>query len=128
MLFWREVERRPNDRLCIFFDFSRDSEIGQHRLIPVDQHVLRLNVSVDDMLLMHVVNSGTQLTYPFYHNRLTRQASLSESIEQLTALAILHNNVVRSLIRERAVEPYDVRVRGRLEHGDLDVLCLRVRG
>lgn len=128
VLFWREIQRCPNDGLSVFFYFSGHAEICQHCLVSVYQHVLWLDVSVNYVLLMHVVNCRAQLANPFYYDWLTRQTSLGEPVEQIPALAVLHNNVMCPLIRKRAIEPHNVGVGSGLENGYLDVLCLRVRG
>lgn len=74
------------------------------------QNVLRLDVSVDKPLLVHVVNARTHLNEEVEGSILAQELLLSDQVEQVALAGILQGQVNRIFVLKTGIQTADVLV------------------
>mmetsp|Transcript_19835 Transcript_19835/g.50420 ORF Transcript_19835/g.50420 Transcript_19835/m.50420 type:complete len:233 (-) Transcript_19835:56-754(-) len=114
----RQVVRRTDRRLrhpLSALQHLGDAEISDFQgLVPGEEHVLGLQVPVEDALVVDVLEGDQGLGRPLqdlgFTQPLPRPARALHDPEQIPPLRILHHDVQHVLLREALTEPDDVRV------------------
>mmetsp|Transcript_7809 Transcript_7809/g.21330 ORF Transcript_7809/g.21330 Transcript_7809/m.21330 type:complete len:331 (+) Transcript_7809:626-1618(+) len=101
-------------------------------LLRQEEKVLRLQVPVADMILVHVVDRSHNLLHQDGCLDFGKMAGLNDPVEQLTATAKLHDQVDAAMVLKGLIQLDDVRVVQQLHDGNLlfeavDVLHLGLR-
>ena len=132
-LLGREVLRRADDRAGLGH-LARagpgDAEVGDlDATFAVDDHVVRLDVPVDDPVLVRVAQRGEDLSRVRDRDRHRARPARHDQLLQRPALDVLHHDVVRALGDAPVVDRDDVGVRqpggvGRLAAEALDELLV----
>jgi hypothetical protein len=79
-------------------------------LVLLEENILRLEVSVDDVVLMAVVDAGKDLLHQDRTVSLGKLAALQDLVEELSSLADLSDEVVALLVLKELVHLDDVGV------------------
>ena len=91
---------------------ARDAEVGDlDAPLAVDDHVVRLDVAVDDPVLVRVAERGEDLARVRDRDRQRAGAARDDQLLQRAALDVLHHDVVRAVGDAAVVDRDDVRVR-----------------
>eukprot|EP00356_Strombidium_inclinatum_P012322 CAMPEP_0170502296 /NCGR_PEP_ID=MMETSP0208-20121228/41095_1 /TAXON_ID=197538 /ORGANISM="Strombidium inclinatum, Strain S3" /LENGTH=387 /DNA_ID=CAMNT_0010781297 /DNA_START=870 /DNA_END=2033 /DNA_ORIENTATION=+ len=94
------------------FQTNGQSEIHQLQrvVVGVDHYILWLDVSVDDPLAVHVVDSLQNLSHVNLTLLLCERSILTELFEELASRDVLHDDVEAVLVSEILVHLHDVGV------------------
>ena len=91
---------------------DRDAEIGDlHRAVIFHQHVLRLDVPVDDMFFMGHGDRAGQLQHDVYRLIQVQCAALGDQLLERPSADIFHDDIMFSLAFPDIVDIHDIRVR-----------------
>mmetsp|Transcript_47244 Transcript_47244/g.110399 ORF Transcript_47244/g.110399 Transcript_47244/m.110399 type:complete len:308 (-) Transcript_47244:7-930(-) len=101
-------------------------EVLLDRILGHEQEVLRLQVTVAHMVLVHVVDGTDDLLHQDGRLHLGEVAGLDDAIEELAAGAQLHDQVDVPVVLKRLKELDDVGVVHHLHDGDLLLEALKV--
>ena len=114
-LLRREVLRGADDRALLGHlarAGARDAEV-RHLHVPlrVDEHVVRLDVAVDDAVAMREAKRREDLPRVVDGHRHRRRAAREDQLLQRAAVEVLHRDVVRALGLAAVVDRDDVLLR-----------------
>ena len=113
-LLGREVLRRTHDRPGLGHlarACAGDPEVGDlHPALAVDEHVVRLDVPVDDPVLVRVPERGEDLARVRDRDRNRARPPGHDELLEGAALDVLHHDVVRARRNAPVVDRDDVRV------------------
>ena len=91
---------------------ARDPEVGHlEPPLGVDEHVVRLDVAVDDPVLVREAQRGEDLARVVDRRLHRRGAAAQDQLLQRAAVEVLHRDVVGALRLAAVVDRDDVRVR-----------------
>jgi hypothetical protein len=83
-----------------------------------EKQILRLEIAVDDVLRMQIVNGKNNLFENPFRKRFFNASARRDKIEQLSASAILEDNIVRGVVFDKIVTFDDPRVVQIAQAGD----------
>jgi hypothetical protein len=112
--FWSDVVRGSKFLIEILVRFvhKRSSEVDDLDLIKLlvllEENILRLEVSVNDVVLMAVVDAGKDLLHQDRTVSLGKLAALQDLVEELSSLADISDEVVALLVLKELVHLDDV--------------------
>ena len=108
----RHVPRRADaDGAFLVDDCARDAEVDEHDAVVGQDQVLRLDVAVQDLLLVHVLQgvAGLARDLPYLLRRKPRCPALLEQLEQVRTLDELHDEEL-AVVLEGVEHAHDTRV------------------
>lgn len=71
---------------------------------PIDQQILRLEIPIDDILLMHIADGQQNLADVEHGDIVAKPSILAESVEQLPSRAKLEDHVDEGIILKGSFE------------------------
>ena len=108
------------------------AEVGdEHTTLPIDHDVLRLQIAVDDTLLMRGGEALADLPEDFDHSRQRHLPFAAEHRGEIGAVAILHGEKLQAISVAEVVDAEDVFVgdpRGQLNLAAESFQSLRITG
>lgn len=117
--FRRHVKWCPHDQIeaTVPFEFLREAKISNFDIEVlfvgrVQQNILRLDISVNNLLKMHVIKSQHELVDYVRCLSLCESIRLSESVEKLSTLSQLRNHINVDIILNQI--DYSDKIRMRL--------------
>ncbi len=116
-LLGREVLRGADDRADLGHlarTGARDAEVRHlHAALAVDEHVVRLDVAMDDPVAVREAQRREDLPRVLDGDRNRRRPAGDDQLLQRAAVEVLHGDVVRPLRLAAVVDRDDVRMRQR---------------
>mmetsp|Transcript_76337 Transcript_76337/g.166664 ORF Transcript_76337/g.166664 Transcript_76337/m.166664 type:complete len:291 (+) Transcript_76337:851-1723(+) len=130
----RHVVRRAGLRLekLAWFELARKTEIDDFEEILLDgvlgheQEIFRFEISVANMVLVHVVDGPDNLLHQYGGLDLGEVSGLDNSVEEFSSSSEFHHEVDVSVVLEGLVELDDVRVVHHLHDCDLQFETLYI--